>query len=349
MHLGSRSRSVFWLALTLLAACRSTLGVSGRDGAAADAGQEVASPAPDAAVDGPVADTTMIPPDVAPEIGPVPDAGAPDGGTEAGAVQCGAGGVPETTSFMDHLVVVPDGTIYFTNGGAIGRIRPGQPEENDWVAAPGGVGLTYDPRRRTLYAGLRGRLRMLVVKVSEGGEPQPTERPLGSGAGGIYGMTLGEDGAVYYLDEWNGSIYRTEPDTWTSTQVATLLPNRPHALAFGPDGWLYVTQTLGTDVWRVKLEANREVAREKFGTVAGTQGRGIAFDERGHLYVAAEGLLTELDPTGKLVQTFPSSAGGIDFGAGHLGCTTLYVAAHEGLRLHPLDVRGMNVPWHRTP
>lgn len=352
----ARCPGLLWLALAMLAAaagCRSSRGLAaGSADASADTAAVAADVAPavaDAAGSEATADDAG--PDAAAPAADLAPAAFEAGPPGVGQVQCGSGSIPEITSYMEHLVVTPDGTIYYSDGGSsIGRIRPGQPEETGWVRASSIVGLTYDPRRRTIYAGLRGRLRMLVVRLTATGLTEAElERPLGSGAGGIYGMTLGEDGAIYYLDEWNGSIYRTDPDTWTSTQVATLLPNRPHALAFGPDGWLYVTQLNGPDVWRVKLEGNREVAREKFATVGFPHGKGIAFDEHGHLYVTTEGRLSQFDRSGTLVATQPSSAGGLDFGAGYLACTNLYVGAPEGLRVHPLDVRGMNVPWHRAP
>jgi hypothetical protein len=350
MNLSARSGPLPWLALILLAGCRSSLGGSaGPDapGADAAAAPEAAVALPDAAAEAPPADAAA---DVVTDLSMAPEVGPTDLRSDSGQISCGAGTTPAITGSMEHLVVTPEGTIYYSSGGAaIGRIAPGKPDQDNWVRATQIVGLTYDPRRRTIYAGLHGRLRMLVVKLTVEDVPDVDERPLGAGAGGIYGMTLGEDGAVYYLDEWNGSIYRADPDTWTHTQVVTGLPGRPHALAFGPDGWLYVTQTAGVEVWRVRVEGGKEVAREKFATVGFPEGRGIAFDEQGRLYVTTEGRLTIFDRQGKMIREEPSSAGGLDFGAGHLPCTTLYVAAREGLSAHQFDIRGMNVPWHRTP
>jgi hypothetical protein len=98
----------------------------------------------------------------------------------------------------------------------------------------------------------------------------------------------------------------------------------------------------------VKLEDGKEVAREKFATVGRLRGRGIAFDDAGRLYVTAGDQLSQFDREGKLLMTMPAGWGGIDFGAGALRCNDLYIAG-DGLYALPLPVRGMDVPWHRTP
>jgi streptogramin lyase len=272
----------------------------------------------------------------------------------SGQVQCGSGQASSSSGPLLSLVVTPEGIIYFVDGAAwIGRLRPGMPEEKMWfryrgAGGAGTGGIAYDPKHRTVYATNPGWISMTVVEVTSEGVPVSRGERRVAG-GGVYGVTLGEDGTLYYLDEWNGTVYRTDPTDWSHSMVATGLPNRPNGLAFGPDGWLYVTQTDGPDVWRIKIEGGKETMREKFATVGNRWGKGITFDSAGNLYVTSDKLLSQFDRNGKLLMTMPSGSGGIDFGAGALDCVHLYVAGDDGLEVHTLGVRGMDVPWHRLP
>jgi sugar lactone lactonase YvrE len=324
------------------------------DGAVADAvvADATATPPVDAAGAGAGADAAAAADLAAPADVTAGDGGPVDGASAdvapgAGQVRCGEGHASSTNLAIESLVVVPDGTVYYV-AGSVGRIRPGMPDEPGWARynAGFGGGIAYDPRTRTLYLANRGRIAIATIQVAEAGPANLNERRVMGG--GVYGMTLGEDGALYYLDEWNGSIYRIVPRDWSQSMVATGLPSRPHALAFGPDGWLYVTQSTGPDVWRVKLEGGKEVMREHFATVGRMHGRGIAFDADGRLYVSAEDQVSQFDRQGQLLMTFPGGGGGIDFGAGALSCGDLYVAG-DGVEAIPLPTRGMDVPWHRAP
>jgi streptogramin lyase len=324
---------------------RPDAAVSAPDAAAPDAAADTTAPdttAPDAAT----ADTALSDgaADGAPEG---PDAAPADGGL----VACGTTKVGPSAGVMDSLVVAPDGTIYFTHGlgDVISRIRPGMPEETPWIRT--GIssdleGIIYDPAGHTLYAASRFRIELISVEMNNPVAPNLGVRRVPGG--GIYGLTLGEDHALYYLDEWNGSVYRIAIDGWTSSRVVTGIPGRPHGLAFGPDGWLYLTQTEGNEVWRVKLENGHETAREKFATAPAEQGRGIAFDQAGTLYLTTGKLLSRFDRAGALIDSVPSGDGGLDFGAGALGCGDLYVAGSEGLRVHAFGTPGLSVPWHRA-
>jgi hypothetical protein len=69
----------------------------------------------------------------------------------------------------------------------------------------------------------------------------------------------------------------------------------------------------------------------------------------GRLYVTAGGMLRRIAANGASVDMMMASNGAnIDFGAGALKCTDVYVGSNNGgIRRHALDVKGMDVPWHR--
>jgi len=104
------------------------------------------------------------------------------------------------------------------------------------------------------------------------------------GMGVATGLAFDGDGNLYVGDR-SGTIFRISP----SRQIfvfATLEPSiAAYHLAFGPDGYLYVTgpTTSSFDcVYRVSPEGAVEVFYRGLG-----RPQGLAFDEQGRLYVAA--------------------------------------------------------------
>jgi streptogramin lyase len=257
-----------------------------------------------------------------------------------------------TDGSTEGVVIAPDGTIYHSqsfSGNFIGRIRPGMAHERNWVMVGAQVlGITYDPKRKVLYAGSRSRQKILKIEVDK---TPPTVTELADAEGGVNGVTLGEDDAVYYNDQTGGHISRVSPDGMKTRVTNTPIPSGPNGIAFGPDGMLYVNQWSGPNVWRLKLDATgKEMTREMFGTYGRNGGDGLAFDAMGRLYITAGGMLYKMGTDGKLIGA-PMAANGanIDFGAGALSCMDAYVGGNGGgLKVITLDAPGANVPWHRA-
>jgi glucose/arabinose dehydrogenase len=254
----------------------------------------------------------------------------------------------------EGLAIGPDGTIYFTQpfGDAasnfLGRYKPPYAElETRWVDLGGkALGITIDPKRAVLYAGSRDRKKLLEVTLST----HPVVTELADVEPTINGVTLGEDGAVYYTDQSSGQVYRV-----TAAGVKSQVTTRPVAdangIAFGPDGRLYVLTYKQATITRLVLKAGKEASREIVAELAGAGGKnadGITFDKQGRLYVTA-GALYRVSPDGKKVESLGAAYGAnADFGSGALGCADLYTAGNgKGITRFQNDTEGLDVPWHR--
>jgi sugar lactone lactonase YvrE len=352
-----------WLVVVAGAlACSSSARPPGPDAALPDAAADGALPdatlpeaaLPDAVLPIDVPIDVVIPEDAVPSPdGAVP---LPDGAPPVGKITCGATSTV-VTGAMDSLVVAPDGTIYYTDGAfhAVHRVRPGMPEERNWLVVQTGhsdgfSGITYDPVGRKLYMADWGLIKIVAVDLSTGGVPQPEF--LTVPGGGFYALTLGEDRAIYFVDESTGVVHRYSIDGWVHTRVTNELVGQPRALAFGPDGWIYlVTSTLTTDVWRLKIENGHEVDRQKFAALGpgDKPPHGLAFDQAGNLYVSSVGNLMQINPAGEVRVISSAAEGGMDFGAGALPCGHLLLAGPDGLKVFDVGVPGLAVPWHRQP
>jgi hypothetical protein len=253
----------------------------------------------------------------------------------------------------EGLVIAPDGTIYFSqpfvgeNTHFLGRYRPPYDDgpEIHWVDMGGNaLGLALDPARGVLYAGSRTLKRVLAVSLGD----RPSVRALADAEEGINGVTLGEDGAVYYSDQTGRHLYRVTPEGG-KTRVTTSPLVEPNGIAFAPDGRLYVVSWAGPEVYRLALKGGEEASRELFATLPVGKADGIAFDARGRVYVTASSTLYQISPDGKAIDALgPANGANIDFGAGALSCSDMYVAGNgQGIFRYEHDAPGLDVPWHR--
>jgi streptogramin lyase len=269
---------------------------------------------------------------------------------------------------MEQLSVGPDGTIYYSNQKSnIGRWLPpySAPLDTMWQVIPGGAifGIALDPKLGklgTLYAGSRETPdKMYKIPLDNPSArtvvmlPDPT---------GINGVTLANDGNVYYTDQPTGNVYRLGPNDTSPTKISAKAVTQANDLAFGPDGMLYINQyTSPATIVRLTLQNGMEVSREDPwvtlqvpGGPPSTKGDGVAFDTAGNLYASAAGLYKVNVATRavSLVPTDPTvvAAAGIEFGCGAMSCNDLIFSAKiKGIqnttRITVSDP-GIAVPWH---
>ena len=339
-----RARLVL-LSLSLsLAACGGSAGTDagqppadagpGTDSGSGDAGTPIDGGAP--AMDG--GSTT--------DGGPMLDAGPmADGGS---ASSCGTAR-PDVSGITgtEGLVIARDGTIYYSQRGAVGRLRPGGTPENAFVSAGGAAstvwGLALDAANETLFVGVPG---MGVMRVDlTAATPSATMLVTG---GSPNGLTMGPDGFLYYSDFSAGRVYRVEPVSGGRTEVTASRIMQANGLIFEPAGTLLVA-SYGTGVlYRLTLTANVESAREMVAMGLGsTDGVTLAAD--GSILVTNQADSAVIRITGT-TQAFvgPSIPGlaNLEHGTGALRCDDLYVTSSGAMRRIEGVGNGAALLWH---
>jgi gluconolactonase len=154
----------------------------------------------------------------------------------------------------------------------------------------------------------------------------------------------------------DGRIYRVDPLTAQVRQLDGGL-RFANGIAFGPDGNLYVTETLTGMVYRYASRGEGEFgSRESFGNStpdrsAGFQGPdGMAFSTDGKLYVAVfgRGRVTVMGPDGAIVEHISTRGRrptNVAFGLP--GDKRIYVTENEFGALEVFDVGVDGFPLYR--
>jgi sugar lactone lactonase YvrE len=199
-----------------------------------------------------------------------------------------------------------------------------------------------------MYVGSPATHRVYTIDLSAA---SPTATMLAFTAGGPNGLTTASDGSLFYSDFSGGHVWRVD-STGTRARVTTTTIMQPNGLAFGPDGALYVDSYGAGTVIRLVLASNMEMSRTTFATGLGSPD-GLAFDSMGNLYVTdnAGGRLYRVNADGSgspmMLMSGIGAAANIEFGAGALSCTDIYVASSGALRRYETGtITGAAVPWH---
>jgi sugar lactone lactonase YvrE len=279
-------------------------------------------------------------------------AGAAGAGTAGatGTVACGTAQADlSMVTGAEGLVIDADGTVYFSQANAVGRLTPGAAGKLDkmWAKLTGAAtvwGLTIDHAAKALYAG--SPTTSTVYKVTLGDAPVVTN--LVTKAGQPNGLTMGPDGALYYTDfAAMGNVFRVTADG-TRTMVTTTTINQPNGLAFGPDGALYVDAFAMGAILKLTLAAGAETARSTFVAMGMVNAAdGLAFDAAGNAYVGFSGGVSRVSADGKtLTNLAKGGTANVEFGAGTLDCKDIYAVTGMKIVRVANDVAGAPVPWH---
>jgi DNA-binding beta-propeller fold protein YncE len=284
------------------------------------------------------------------------DAGSVDaGGSDGGRTGCGTERPPvDTIRGTEGLVIGRDGTIYYSQPGAVGRMAPGGVAENSWAPLPGASatvwGLALNAANDMLYVGSPSLSRIYAIDVTMV-PPVVTELATATGDG-PNGLTIGPDGALYYSDFSNDRVMRDDLSGAAATQVNTADIRQANGVAFADDGTLYVASYGMGRLFRLTLDASGvETGRDTIASGLGSPD-GVAFDADGRIYVTNNGggTLIRLEADGTLpmeLATGLSAPASIEFGAGPLRCTDIYVAKGGALlRFEGGTAAGRAVPWH---
>ena len=263
----------------------------------------------------------------------------------------------------EGLVIDAKGVVYYSQREGVGRIPVNGAADNAWVRLPGELnvfGLALDPVRGALFAGAPDKAGR-IYRIPLDGNPAPEVWI--EGAGKANGLTLGPDGGIWYSDQSGGDVYRVDPTRAGTRTKANREPLvEPNGIAFGPDGGLCVLSWTRGSITRLVLrdeaEAERSVVigdvREAIPDAkreGDAKADGIAFDAAGRIYVTVQGALRRLSADLRSSETLLTGAGAnIEFGAGALKATDIYVAGGKQLLRFPDNsVPGALVPWHVVP
>jgi hypothetical protein len=283
------------------------------------------------------------------DTGETPTDAGSDGG---GGTGCGTAR-PDVAAIRgtEGLIIARDGTIYYSQSGAVGRLAPGGSPQNSFVALSGADtvwGIALDAANETLYVGSPTTGSIYSVDLTAA---TPTATVFASGVGSPNGLTVGPDGALYFSDFGGSRVRRVAATGGAPTNVTTSAISQANGVAFDAEGRLLVASYATGTLFRLTLTAGAETGRETVATGLGSPD-GVAVDANGDYWVTNNGagaLLAVDATTGVPMNALPgiSSAASLDFGAGPLNCQDIYIASGGAMRRYEASgVDGADVLWH---
>lgn len=272
--------------------------------------------------------------------------------SDAASVTCGEAILPlGDIAGTEGIAISDNGIAYYSQGGAVGRSRPGEPPDDGWVVygSPGDTtwGLALDTAGTTLYVASPDASAIFQIDVTA---TTPQAQELYAPAGSPNGLVVGPDGAVYYTDFTSmGRVYRVDVATGTRTQVTAAPIAAANGLFFASATELYVLAYSNAEIWRLDLDVDMtETGRALVASVPGSRLDGIGRDTTGRWYVTDNqgGRLLRLEPdfsnasTPEVLLTGVPSAANIAWGKGLLDCEDVYVTSSGNLARFAGDVSG---------
>jgi gluconolactonase len=244
--------------------------------------------------------------------------------------------------FADGPVWTPEKRLLFTElpSNTIYQWIPGQKIEPLRGESNGAQGLTFDPQDR-LYI-CESRTRRVVRQDKKGKIEVLAEKWEGKRLNGPNDIVVRKDGNVYFTDSVFGSalakreldfngIFHISPKGELSL-VAKWQHSRPNGIALSPNGrLLYVSSSDDRKIVAFDLDKNGAATNEHafVSGISGVPG-GIRCDEKGNLYLAANGVQI-FTHEGKKIRDIElaEAVSNLAFGEGDL--QTLFVTTHRSL------------------
>ena len=252
----------------------------------------------------------------------------------------------ERTVIVESITADRNGMLYVADrvSGNVMRIDPKQPrpvvvgriaarQVNGRNTAPNPSGLAFNAQGDLLIAanafGEIVRLRAAELDPARPGVAQTFI----TGVPGANGIEFDRQGRLYISGGASGTVFRAGPDGGAAQAVATVerftrtLPDGrtqqsivANGLAIDKAGAVYVADTARGAVWRVAFDSEGRAQRPALWVQnAALEGAdGLAFDARGHLWVAANELnaLMRISPSGELTEAARNGpAGPLEFPA----------------------------------
>ncbi len=204
--------------------------------------------------------------------------------------------------FADGPVWTPDKRLFFTElpTNTIYQWIPGQKIEPMRSESNGAQGLTFDPQDRLYICESRGR--RVIRQDKKGKFDVLAEKWEGKRLNGPNDIVVRKDGNVYFTDSVFGSalsrreldfngIFHISPKGELNV-IAKWKHSRPNGITLSPNGkLLYVSSSDDRKIVAFDLDKNGAATNERaFVTgISGVPG-GIRCDEKGNLYLAANGV-----------------------------------------------------------
>lgn len=248
--------------------------------------------------------------------------------------------------FTEGAAWSKDGYLIFsdTPSGRLLKWSSGHMAEIFRENANGPAGNAFDAQGRLYTCESRARR---VTRTERGGKVEVlAERFEGKRLNAPTGIAVGKSGHIYFTDPAFGyqedqreldfyGVYHLPPKG--PLGLVAKLSGRPHGVALSPNGRvLYVSSADEHNVRAWDLDRNGEASGERV-LISGIAGvpAGIAVDESGNLYIAANGIAI-YSPEGRLLRTIGMTEPASSIAFGDADLKSLYVTARGNVyRVRP--------------